>query len=382
MSAKTLENWSLLEHIGKGGSGDVYLARHKEFDQLAAVKILRSGIETEEQRILAELRHPNIAQLYAAGVTGDGNPYIVMEYVKGKRIDEYANERALSVAERLALFAKVCDAVEYAHRNLVMHLDIKPANIIVNADGEPKLLDFGIARRVGSSRPVVDQDVFTLPYASPEQLTPGAMLTTRSDVYSLGALLYHLLAGRPPLTPESDEPLPPSRAVLESRTVRSPKGQTLVLPAEKNAAFRSASVRELERTLRGSLDNIALMALRKEENRRYTSVDEFRRDIGRYLAGRPVHARSDTLAYSAIRTARRYPLWLVAAVLALTTLSANWFLPWALREQGASAASHAAALEKKIRPVREAIGRLRSQLTDDRVRAEVEQLEAALDVGP
>src|SRR6185295_1160211 len=205
--------YRLLRRIGVGGMGTVYLARRDDdqYDRLVAVKVLRSGlIDTElrhrflaERQILARLEHPNIARLYDGGSTEDGRPYLVMEMIEGTPVDEYCDRRRLTVDQCLELFRRIGAAVQYAHQNLLVHRDLKPGNILITAEGEPKLLDFGIAKRLGEE-PAGDPHLtrtglrmLTPSYASPEQVK-GDAITTASDVYSLGVLLYELLAGRSP----------------------------------------------------------------------------------------------------------------------------------------------------------------------------------------
>jgi serine/threonine-protein kinase len=315
--------------IGRGGWGTVYLAERDagDFEQRVAIKVLRRGLDTDdvlarfraEGRILGALSHPNIARLFDAGATEDGRPYLVMELVEGEPITAYVETRQLGVAERLRLFAAAGRAVEYAHRNLVVHRDLKPSNLLVTAEGEVKLLDFGIAKllldeddaALGAVTPRTRTGVrpMTPEYASPEQVL-GDPITTASDVYQLGLLLYELLTGRRPHTAADsaphrleqrvtrDTPLPPSAAVQRS-TAPAP------------------SRRKWGRALRGDLDTIVLKALRKEPERRYASVAELVDDIERHLDGRPVLARPDRWTYRAGKLARRHPGVVAAGVAAL-----------------------------------------------------------------
>ena len=282
--------------LGSGGMGSVFLCVREgdQFIQRVAVKLVRGGAAgqalverfRQERRILAALEHPNIARLLDGGTTDDGVPYLVMEYVEGEPVDDWCRERRSTPAEKIRLFLQLCDAVQYAHRNLVIHRDIKPANVLVNADGVPKLLDFGIAKLVlPEARPdATATRIMTPDYASPEQLR-GEAVSTASDVYSLGVLLYELLTGGKPF---------PSGG-------RTPAG-----------AAPRASTRD--RTLRGDLDTILATALESEPAARYGSVDRLADDLRRYLAGRPIHARPATFRYRASKFVRRNRLPVAAAV--------------------------------------------------------------------
>jgi tetratricopeptide (TPR) repeat protein len=306
---KRIGPYSITRLIGKGGMGSVYCAvRDDDIRMQVAVKLLARGTETEaalgrfrsERRILAGLQHPNIARLLDAGATEDGLPYFVMEYVDGRPLLDYA--APLSVRQRLELFRSVCSAVQYAHQNLVVHRDLKPGNILVTADGTPKLLDFGIAKLLdpesaGSTLTLTGIGVrlMTPNYASPEQVC-GEPATTATDIYSLGVILYELLTGRRPHHIETSSPTAIERAIC----LEEPKK-----PSAMNAR------------LDHDLDNIVLLALRKEAQRRYASVEQFSEDIRRYLEGRPVRARKDTLGYRANRFIRRNKIGFVVATLAV-----------------------------------------------------------------
>lgn len=315
--------YRLLRRIGVGGMGTVYLARRDDdqYDRLVAVKVLRSGlIDTElrhrflaERQILARLEHPNIARLYDGGSTEDGRPYLVMELVKGLPVDQYCDHHRLGVDQRLALFKRICAAVQYAHQNLLVHRDIKPANILVTPEGEPKLLDFGIAKQLEPAAAETDARtrtglrVMTPSYASPEQVK-GEAITTASDVYSLGVLLYELLVG---CSPYRVEPGAPSYEIERAICEQQPERPSAALlrssppPPEEIAAARGTRPAALERRLAGDLDNILLMALRKEPARRYESVARFAGDLERHLQDLPVSARRDTLRYRSRKFVRR-----------------------------------------------------------------------------
>jgi eukaryotic-like serine/threonine-protein kinase len=310
--------------IGTGGMGEVYLATDTELKRHVALKLVQRGMSTQEifrrfrqeEEILAGLNHPNIAQLYGTGLTPDGTPFFAMEYVPGDRLDEHCKQRALGVRERLQLFRKICSAVAYAHQHLVIHRDLKPANIRVTAEGEPKLLDFGIARILDAADQQAAELTMTLnrvmtpEYASPEQVR-GEMMTTASDVYSLGVVLYELLTGTKPYRLTSRRPDEIARAIAEQQ------------PERPSTATTGNQQREISnpKTLRGDLDNIVLMALRKEPARRYASVAQFSDDIRRYLEGRPVLARKDTFGYRASKFIHRNKVAVAAAVLVFLSLT-------------------------------------------------------------
>ncbi len=326
--------YRLLRRIGSGGMGAVYLARRddEQYERLVAVKVLRWGLDSPEARhrflaerqILARLEHPDIARLYDGGTTEEGRPYLVMELVEGLPVDVYCDRHRLTVDQRLDLFRRICGAVQYAHQNLLVHRDLKPANILVTAAGEPKLLDFGIAKRLEEDRGIGGGDpdeetlsdlrVMTPVYASPEQVR-GQAVTTASDVYALGVLLYELLAGRLPYRLAShrdrdvaaaivgQEPEPPSQSLLRSGS------------PEPVAAGRGTRPRALARRLRGDLDAILLRVLSKDPQSRYASVALLSQDLERHLAHRPVAARPNTLLYRAGKLVRRNPATAAAAVL-------------------------------------------------------------------
>jgi tetratricopeptide (TPR) repeat protein len=317
----SLGNYRLIREIGSGGMGTVYLAVRAdgEFRQQVAIKIARSGLGSShaldlfrrERQVMADLAHPNIARLFDGGATTDGVPYLAMEYIEGEAITSFAINHGLSVKARMKLFLGVCDAVAFAHRNLVVHRDIKPGNILVTADGSPKLLDFGISKLLDPSRGtpgVTTLPLMTPEYASPEQVR-GESVTTSTDVYSLGAVLYELLTGQCPHAADSRGPAEIAQAICS------------VEPAKPSSIAG--------RTVSPDLDNIVLMALRKEPDRRYLSVEQFSDDIRRYLENRPVHACKDSLRYRAAKFARRHRTGVVAAILlALTLLIGAGCVAW------------------------------------------------------
>ncbi|MEO6323912.1 MAG: serine/threonine-protein kinase [Thermoanaerobaculia bacterium] len=305
----TLGPYRLLREIGSGGMGTVYLAERSDgaFTQQVAIKVLRPGMDGEEsekrfrqeRQILARLEHPGIARLLDGGTAPDGRPYLVMELVAGVPFTDYCDERKLAVAERLTLFLQVTDAVQLAHQKLIVHRDLKPSNILVTAEGRVKLLDFGIAKLLEDSEDGsltwTGRQVLTLSHGSPEQVR-GDPISTASDVYSLGVLLYQILSGKSPYRPSSGSRAALERAVLETDP------------------FPPSSCRELSQ----DLDAIVLKTLRKEPAERYPSVETLAQDVQRYLDGWPVAARRGSLQYRATKFARRHALRLAVTGLVLT----------------------------------------------------------------
>lgn len=326
--------YRIVRVLGRGGMGEVYLCERadEQYRKQVAIKLVSSGLISRqiqnrlrtERQILATLDHPNIARLLDGGTTADGVPYLVMEYVEGEPIDAYCDQRKLTIDERLQLFRTVCSAVQAAHRNLIVHRDLKPTNILVTADGTPKLLDFGIAklldvRQTAHTVAVTRADIriLTPDHASPEQIR-GQPITTASDVYVLGVLLYELLAGRRPFRIEGLRLIDIERLICEQPPV--PPSQALS-PAEMNrseleliAAQRHTTVMRLRRQLAGDLDNIILMAMRKEPERRYGSVEQLSADIGNHARGMPVIARRDTWGYRTRKFVGRHTLGVSLAI--------------------------------------------------------------------
>jgi serine/threonine protein kinase/tetratricopeptide (TPR) repeat protein len=325
-AGEVLGDYKIEKLIGEGGMGEVYLAEDTKLGRKVAIKLIKQGFGTasflrhfqNEEKILAGLNHPNIARLYGASVTAAGIPYFVMEYVDGPRLDHYCRDNKLSIQDRLGLFRKVCAAIAYAHQNLVIHRDIKPANIRVTSDGEPKLLDFGIAKLLDPEAAAIAEQTMTLvgvmtpDYASPEQVR-GENMTTASDVYSLGVVLYELLTEQKPYKIDNRTPTNVARAITEQEPTRP---SAAIARGDGNSKTQNPS----PKLLRGDLDNIVMMAMRKEVSRRYQSVGQFSEDIRRHLDGRPVIARKDTVGYRASKLIARNKVAVAAAALILLAI--------------------------------------------------------------
>jgi serine/threonine protein kinase len=312
VEGERLGSYCIVREIGRGGMGAVYLAvrADDQYEKQVAIKLVKRGMDTErvlarfrsERQILASLDHPNIARLLDGGTTADGRPFLVMEYIQGEPITTYCNSRDLSIRQRCELFRQVCSAVQFAHQKLVVHRDIKPGNILVTEDGTPKLLDFGIAKlldtRSTQQQTIGAHQLLTPDYASPEQVQ-GEPITTATDVYLLGGVLYELLTARCPHVFKTDSVYEIERVICKTDVDRP---STVVQG-------------RLRRELSGDLDNILLTALRKEPDRRYRSVDQFSDDLRRYLTGLPVSARPDTIGYRTGKFIRRNALAVAAASL-------------------------------------------------------------------
>lgn len=342
MQGQAVGSYRILREVGRGGMGVVYLAARADdqFKKHVAIKLLRRDMDTDdvvrrfrnERQILASIDHPNIGRLLDGGTTEDGRPYFLMEYIEGAPIDAYCDSHKLSVRERLELFRTVCSAVHFAHQNLVVHRDLKPGNILVSSDGVPRLLDFGIAKLLkpeyhttvaGVTRQ--EERVMTPEYASPEQVR-GEPITTASDVYSLGVLLYELLSGHHPYSSKGraiheisraiceEDPRRPSTAIREVAERSRADGTTLKLTPELVSKTREGHPDKLRRCLEGDLDDIVMMAMRKEPQRRYASAEQLSDDIRRHLEGLPVMARKGTFAYNASKFIRRHRVGVAMAL--------------------------------------------------------------------
>ena len=306
--------------LGSGAMGVVLSAVDRVLERKVAIKLIRREFAGQvmlsrfraEREILAALQHPNIARILDAGITEAGLPYIVMELIEGESIDRYCEHHGLSVRQRLELFINVCAAVHFAHQHLTVHRDLKPGNILVTNDGVVKLLDFGIAKVLdpdSSVEALTSLHAMTPEYSSPEQIR-GEPITTATDIYSLGVILYRLLTGRSPYRSPNTDPYALAREVCDAEPVK---------PSAK--ARESNSIRGKQ--LAGDLDSIVLMALRKERDRRYESVQQFSADVQRYLDNRTVAARPRTWAYSASRFIARNRAVSLASALLLVVLLAG-----------------------------------------------------------
>ena len=352
LEGRRIGRYRITGEIGRGGMGAVFAAVRDDgqFEQKVAVKVILSGLNTDtiarrfrnERQILASLEHPNIARLLDGGMSDDGLPFYVMEFIEGEPLDVYCRARDLSLHARLDLFRQVCAAVSYAHRRLIVHRDIKPSNILVTAAGEVKLLDFGIAKVVsqtndGERGTATQLGLMTPAYASPEQFR-GEQVTTATDIYSLGVVLYRLLTGQLPynlnglrldqmfrLVCETEPPRPSqaiSQAIVDSDTANS---EAKTQRIEGTGGFQAEAPTAIHnpQLLKGDLDNIVLKALKKEPDRRYESVEQFSEDIRRYLAELPVSARPDTFSYRASKFLKRNRVAVVAASLVFFALIAG-----------------------------------------------------------
>ena len=347
--------YRVVRELGRGGMGTVYLAERDEpgLRKTVAIKVVRRGRESAfvvgrfrtESQILAALEHPGIARLYDGGTTDDGRPYFVMEHVDGQDLLSHCDAARLAIEARVRLFVRVCEAVQYAHQSLVVHRDLKPSNILVTAAGEPKLLDFGIAKllgpetaQVGSEETAANFRLMTPDFASPEQVR-GLRVTTASDVYSLGIVLYELLAGQRPYRLQGStatevervvleqQPEPPS--VVSARARGAPAPQDAISP-ESVSAQRGTTPAKLKQQLRGDLDNIVLKALRKEPTERYATAADLAEDLRRHLEGLPVRAHPDARPYRLAKFVRRHRAGVAAASIAVLGLVAG--LAVALRQ--------------------------------------------------
>lgn len=351
--------YSLEKLLGRGGMGVVYLAsRHDDFERRVALKLVGTPLPTakvldrfyRERQILASLQHPNIARLYDGGTTSEALPYFAMEYIEGLPIDAYCDQQNLSLRRRLKLFQKVCAGIHLAHQSLVVHRDLKPGNVLVTAEGIPKLLDFGIAKilepEAEEPSPLatdLDHHPMTPAYASPEQFS-GQAITTVSDVYSLGVLLYQLVCGQPPYQLRgktlqqtlhlicTEQPLPPSQAFSGSQAT---EGEPVLRHSQR-----------WKHKLKGDIDSIVLKALRKEPENRYASVAQFSEDIQRHLDGLPVEAHRGNWLYITKKLIRRHTVAFIVGLLILVSAAIS---TWLWRQAvGAQSRAEAAAQRAEV----------------------------------
>lgn len=341
--------YRLLRALGEGGMGEVWLAERADglYERQVALKLLRSGYAdpglrqrfSREREILARLQHPNLAQLLDAGVDLDGQPYLALAYVEGEPITEHCQRLALPLERRLQLMLQVCAVVSHAHANLIVHRDLKPSNILVTAEGEVKLLDFGIAKLLDDdhgkppAHPPTEARAFTLHYAAPEQVR-GEPVSTLTDVYSLGVVLFEVITGQKPYRLRRHSDAEWERSILE---VQAPRASAVMARVAGAGGEQAGAARRLSRRLRGDLDTILLKALQKEPAQRYASVEALAQDLRRFLEGRPIHARPQHVGYRLRKYLGRHR-WGVAlgsmAVLALLALAltALWQMQQARRE--------------------------------------------------
>jgi eukaryotic-like serine/threonine-protein kinase len=380
----TVGPYRIVREIGRGGMGAVYLAEREDVGKRVALKLVRGGLAAPEhlerflieQRVLARLEHPNIAPLLDAGTTEDGTSYLAMELVEGEPLDTFCDTRRLTLPERLSLFAQVCEAVQYAHQNLVVHRDLKPSNILVTSQGVVKLLDFGIAKLLASEGDDTGTGItrtgarlLTPEYAAPEQVL-GESITTATDVYSLGVVLYELLTGHRPFETTGRRwgelegevltrmPTRPSSAVARSRDLAVFAGTSHCIDPEEISAARSTTPVGLQRALRGDLDTIVLKALEKGPSRRYASARQLLDDLERHRQGVPILARPATFGYRTHKFVRRHRAG-VAASAAFLTLIAGMTAVIGIEQAGASRERERAHLEaEKVELAAEFLGQL------------------------
>jgi len=341
--------YRIIRPLGEGGMGIVYLAGREDIGSLVAIKLLRDGLLSldrrsrfaREQKTLAKLVHPLIAQIHDANALDDGTPWFAMEYVEGKPITDYCRERACVIDERLRLFRSVCEAVQYAHGQTIVHRDLKPSNILVTAGGSVKLLDFGIAKQLQDPEQPVEQTLtglspMTLAYASPEQIR-GEPLGTQTDVYSLGVILYELLAGQLPFDFSHCSRSEAERTILE----REPESPSAVAGRiSQGWPGESKRVLQASRTAWSELDVLTLTAMHKDRSRRYRSAEALIRDIDHYLKGEPLEARPDSVRYRVSKFVRRNRrvLSATAAVCAIIVALVVFFVARLTRARNAALA--------------------------------------------
>jgi WD40 repeat protein/tRNA A-37 threonylcarbamoyl transferase component Bud32 len=362
--------YGVLALLGHGGMGSVWLAERVDglFARKVALKLVHPALIgrvmterfTREREILASLNHPNIARLLDAGFAEDGQPYLALEYVAGTPLTTYCDDHRLSIRARLELFRQVLGAVQYAHAHLVIHRDLKPANILVTADGQAQLLDFGIAKLLteGEAKETeltqMGGRALTPDYAAPEQIA-GAPITTAADVYALGVMLYELLTGERPYKLKRD-----SRGALEEAILRAdPVAPSRAALSEAAATARTTTAKKMSSTFRGDLDTIAAKALKKSPAERYATANAFGEDIARFLRGDVVLAQADTVAYRAMKFARRHWVGIAASGVLMLTLAGG--LAATSYEAKVASAQRDAALQSQLRSLTQtAAARLKS----------------------
>lgn len=341
-------SYTLIEEIGQGGMGVVYLAEQEHPRRKVALKLIQPGRTSasllrrfeHEAEVLGRLQHPGIAQIYEAGTADTGHgpqPYFAMEFIEGRSLARYAEEQQLGTRARLELLARICDAVHHAHQKGIIHRDLKPGNILVTADGQPKVLDFGVARatdadlQTATLQTDIGQFIGTVPYMSPEQVSGDpAELDTRSDVYALGVIAYELLAGTPPYD---------LRQKMIHEAVRIIREET------------PAPLSSLNRVLRGDVETIVGKALEKEKERRYASANDLASDIRRYLADEPIVARPPSTVYQLRKFAKRNRVATVAAAAVFVTLISTTLISTYAYWQASSALEERNALAAKVSAV-------------------------------
>ena len=326
---KKIGPYTIIKEAGCGGMGIVYIAqREDEFKHKVAIKILRHGLTTDylikrfqkERQTLANLQHPNIAKLFDGGTTEVELPYLIMEYIDGIPITEYCKNNSLTIKQVLKLFISVCDAIQYAHQNLIVHRDIKPGNILVTKEGRVKLLDFGVAKLLDDDHSDITKTRMwhlTPEYASPEQIK-GEQISTASDIYSLGVLLYRLLTGYQPYQISSISPFAISKIVTEERTIKPSEIYQKIKISDENKKIEKNN--KISHQLKGDLDNIILKAMHKDPKQRYLSAEQFAGDIKRYLKGLPVLARKDSTSYRLSKFIKRHKVGFISSILAILFL--------------------------------------------------------------
>ena len=360
-SGETVGNYKLLQKIGEGGMGSVYMAEQVHpVRRRVALKVVKSGMDSKEviarfeaeRQALAMMDHENIARIFDAGKTEQGSPYFVMELVRGCPITKYCDDHKLSISDRLSLFVHVCDAVQHAHQKGIIHRDIKPSNVIVaNNDGKPivKVIDFGVAKAM--QQQLTDKTLFTefgkvigtIQYMSPEQAGLSHLdIDTRSDIYSLGVLLYELLTGTTPIEQNRIREAGFQGIMKVIREEEPPKPSTRISESADAASVvsvnRQATPQSLSSSVRGDLDLIVMMAIDKDRNRRYETANGFAMDLERYLKGQPVEAAPPSAAYRFKKFARRNKSALafassVVATLIVATVVSIWFAIRAARAE-------------------------------------------------